>query len=65
MTEEFKTPASQREANKRYRDKNKEAMKWQSYRRGAKNYIKNRATQADLDEIKAWIAEKEKELNIN
>lgn len=37
MTEEFKTPASQREANKRYREKNKEAMKWQSYRRGAKN----------------------------
>lgn len=63
MTETFKTSEAQRRANKRYREKNKEAQKWQSYRRGAKNYILNKADHENLAELEAWIAERKQALD--
>lgn len=54
MTEKRKgyvTKEGQVEANKRYRDKNKEHRNYLSARSGARSFIRNKATLDDLNEL--------------
>lgn len=63
MTEEkSKTSEAQKEANRRYRQKNKEKLKFGSYARTAKMFIREHATLEDLKEIEQMIAERRNEL---
>ena len=53
MTEKRKgyaTKEGQAEANKRYREKNKEHRNYLSARSGARSFIRNKATLEDLNE---------------
>jgi hypothetical protein len=53
----------QTEANKRWRDKNKEKAAYQNVRSRTRGFIRNKATKDDLIELRALIDEvlKEKE----
>lgn len=56
---DLKTSEAQRRASKKNRDKQDPAKKrYQSYRRTARGFIKNNATQDDLDELEALIKER-------
>lgn len=48
---------AQREAKKRYRDKNRERTKYTNDRSRAKSFIKNQATSDDLDDLEQLIKE--------
>lgn len=58
---EYKTSQAVRDANKRYRAKNKETEKIKSYRRTARMYIKTYATQEDMDLFNEIFKERELE----
>lgn len=65
MTEKRKgyaTQEGQAEANKRYRDKNKEHRNYLSSRSSARSFIKNKATIDDLTELKNLIQKRKDEL---
>lgn len=66
MTEEkrrgYKTKEGQAEADKRWIEKNREHRNYLSARGGARSFIRKRATEEDLEELKSLIAEREKEL---
>ena len=51
--------SAQNEANKRWAENNKEHKKYLSYRTYVRSFIRKLATQEDLDELKALIAERE------
>lgn len=50
------------EADKRWREKNKEAFLYRNARSGARGFIRNRATLEDLEELEGLIADRRKEL---
>ena len=47
----YSTQEGQAEANKRYREKNKEHRNYLSARSGARSFIRNKATLDDLNEL--------------
>lgn len=47
----YATQEGQMEANKRYREKNKEHRNYLSARSGARSFIRNKATLDDLNEL--------------
>ncbi|WP_258088924.1 hypothetical protein [Weissella fangxianensis] len=49
---------AQNEANKRWQDKNKEHAKYLKYRTYARSFIRQLATDDDLDELKKLIADR-------
>ncbi|MDO4778478.1 MAG: hypothetical protein Q4A42_02855 [Tissierellia bacterium] len=51
-----------KEADKKYRENNKEHRNYLSYRGTARSFIRNFATEDDLEELKELIAIKEQEL---
>ena len=65
MTEKRKgyaTQEGQAEANKRYRDKNKEHRNYLSSRGAARSFINNKATIDDLTELESLIQKRKDEL---
>ncbi len=54
----YATEAGQAEANKRYRDKNKEHRNYLSARSGARSFIRNKAKKEDLLELQDLIEKK-------
>ena len=54
----YKTVAQQMEADKRYRQKNKESNAYKTARRVAKSFILTKATSADLDDGVKFIDER-------
>lgn len=54
---------AQNEANKRWAQNNKEHKKYLSYRTYARSFIRKLATQADLDELKQIIKDRESEFD--
>lgn len=57
-----KTSDAQKRASKKYRDKQDPALKrYQSYRRTARGFIKNHATDEDLEDLTKLIEEIKKE----
>ncbi|HEL0676271.1 hypothetical protein KCL43_08015 [Streptococcus equi subsp. zooepidemicus] len=58
----YATVEKQMEANRRYREKNKEQTRIRSYFRTARSFIKNHATEKDLDELSAEIDKKRAKL---
>lgn len=54
---------AQTEANKRWQEKNKEYNKYLKARSAARGFIRNRATNEDLDELQNLINERRKEIN--
>ena len=65
MTEKRKgyaTQEGQAEANKRYRDKNKEHRNYLSSRSAARSFIRNKATIDDLTELESLIQKRKDEL---
>lgn len=52
----------QTEANKRWQEKNKEKSKYLRNRSTARNFIKNKATKEDIEELKKLIKFREAEL---
>lgn len=48
----YKTIEEQMEANKRWREKNKERSRYLSLRSSAKSFIRNKATLEDLEELR-------------
>ena len=65
MTEKRKgyaTKEGQAEANKRYRDKNKEHRNYLSSRSATRSFINNKATIDDLTELESLIKERKDEL---
>ena len=63
MAEEKKRKAVyNREADKRWNEKNKEHRNYLSTRSTARSFIKNRAKLEDLDELETLIQEKRKQL---
>ncbi|MER2058811.1 MAG: hypothetical protein ABTA16_08310 [Niallia sp.] len=61
MTEQ-KTSEAQKRATQAYREKNREKIRKQSAKSSAKSYINNYCDFDDLNEVKQWIAAREKEL---
>lgn len=61
MTEP-KTSEAQKKATQAYREKNREKTRKQSAKSSAKSYINKYCDLNDLNEVKQWIAEREKEL---
>ncbi|WEV60069.1 hypothetical protein OZX68_03855 [Streptococcaceae bacterium ESL0729] len=55
---------SQTEANKRWQEKNKERTRYLNERSRSRSFIKNKATQEDLLELKKLIDERLAEENI-
>ena len=53
----YATKEGQAEANKRYRDKNKEHRNYLSARSGARSFIRNKAKLDDLNELAYLIQE--------
>lgn len=51
---------ARRRANKKWDDKNKDKKKLYQYRSYARSYIKNMASDADLDELEELIIERRK-----
>ncbi len=61
MTEKkYKTTQAQREASKRWREKNKQKASIQSSKRASVYFIRNHATLAELDELVGIIEERKK-----
>lgn len=59
MAEEKKRKAVYNpEADRRWNEKNKEHRRYLSARGGARGFIRNRATEEDLDELEALIAQR-------
>ncbi|QOD85393.1 hypothetical protein IE337_04085 [Weissella viridescens] len=54
---------AEREAKKRYREKNKERTAYLSDRSRARSFIRNKATGDDLDELQALIDERRSHLD--
>ncbi len=54
---------SQTEANKRWQEKNKEKAKYLSDRSRARSFIRNNATEEDLQELEELIKIRREELN--
>lgn len=52
----------QTEANKKWQEKNKEKAKYLSNRSRARSFIKNQATEEDLQELEQIISERRKML---
>lgn len=52
-------PSSQTKANKKWQAKNKEYSNYLKSRSTARSFVRNKATSADLDELKALITQKE------
>lgn len=59
ITAHHKTSKAQREAVKRYEQKNKEAKAYGSKKSTAKNFILKTATDEDIYLVKEWITERE------
>ena len=57
----YATQEGQAEANKRYREKNKEHRNYLSARSGARSFIRNKATLYDLNEL-AYLIQKQKDI---
>ncbi|UMY67847.1 hypothetical protein ML603_08175 [Streptococcus dysgalactiae subsp. equisimilis] len=58
----YSTIEKQMEADKRYREKNKEKTRIRSYFRTARSFIRNHATTNDLDELTNEINKRREEL---
>lgn len=56
------TGYNQQEYNKRYAEKNREKVSYMRARTAARSFIRNKATQEDLEELKQLILEREKQL---
>ncbi|MFR5264975.1 hypothetical protein [Clostridium sp.] len=56
-------PSSQTQANKRWQAKNKEYSNYLKSRSTARSFIRNKATSADIEELKSLISERELFLN--
>lgn len=56
----YKTKEGQANADKRWKEKNKEHRNYLTYRGIARSFIKNKATMEDLEELKQLIEEREK-----
>ncbi|WP_265456624.1 hypothetical protein [Enterococcus sp. HY326] len=54
---------SQTQANKRWQEKNKERAKYLSNRSRSRSFIKNQATDEDLEELKTLIIDRQYALN--
>ncbi|OMP67039.1 hypothetical protein [Domibacillus epiphyticus] len=50
---------SQTEANKKWQEKNKEYAKYLSNRSRARSFIRNHATEEDIDELRTLLNERE------
>ncbi|MGY3779141.1 hypothetical protein [Isobaculum melis] len=59
---ESKTSEAQKEANRRYRQKNKDKLKVGSYKRTAHLFINTHATTDDLAELEQLIEQRKKTL---
>jgi len=57
-----KTSEAQKEANRRYRQKNKEKLKIGSYARTAKMFIREHATATDIVELRKLLDEREEQI---
>ncbi|KMT32023.1 hypothetical protein [Melissococcus plutonius] len=57
--EKNKTSQAQLNANKRYREKNRERQNYLSKKRTAKSFILKFATNEDIQEVKQWLSERE------
>ena len=53
-----------KQANKRWNEKNKEAVKYSNYKSYSKTFISTLANSEDLQILKQLIEEREKEINI-
>lgn len=53
---------AQRKANKKWDSKNKERKQYLNKRSTAKSFILNLATEEDLENIKQYVADREKQL---
>lgn len=62
MENEFKTSKAQREANKRYKEKNRERLKIQTYFSNAKLFISEHADIDGLEELEKLIDQRKKDL---
>lgn len=56
----YKTSKAQREANKRYQQKNKDQKNYSSKKTTAKNFILKTATDEDIVLTETWIVERKK-----
>lgn len=56
-------PSSQTQANKRWQAKNKEYSNYLKSKSTARSFIRNKATSADIEELKSLISERELFLN--
>lgn len=54
---------AQKRATKKWREKNKEQARRNSYRRSARTFIRSHAQEEDLKELEELIAERRKELS--
>lgn len=54
-----KTSQSQLKATKRWREKNKDKARYNSYKSSAKTFIRNHATLEDIKELRELLQEKE------
>lgn len=57
-----KTSEAQKNAVKRYREKNKEKTRIDNYRRTSRLFIKNHASIEDIEELESLISERKNEL---
>ena len=57
------TVYDQQEYNKRYAEKNREKVNYMKARTAARSFIRTKATQEDLEELKKLIGEREKQLH--
>lgn len=55
---------AQKKAKQKYEEKNREKINYQSSRRSARSFIKNKATLEDLEELKKLISDRENELKL-
>ncbi|RHW49011.1 hypothetical protein [Lactobacillus bombicola] len=58
-----KVSEAKRRANKKWDEKNKERKSYINKRSTTKSFILNLATQEDLENIKKYVEQREKELN--
>ncbi|MCY9549986.1 hypothetical protein [Lysinibacillus xylanilyticus] len=62
MTENKTTSEAQKRATQAYRERNREKTRKQSAKSATKTYINNYADLSEIEEVKQWIANREKEL---
>lgn len=58
-----KTSEAQKRASRAWEERNKEKVRQDSARRSARSFIRNRATEEDLQELEQLIAERRKLLS--